>query len=487
MPGISRKEVKRMDELVVGLLKEGWLTKDVVKQVGISECRVHHIARRNGFKLHRGRLNKQQEMSLIQDYRDGMKICDIESKYDISDQVVWNTLDRYEIERLRERIFTPEEDAGMVIDYISGVPIKDIEAKYNCTRTKIYYLLEENSIKKNRIPDFSEEKEKLVISMYLSGMYPEAIKNQFPEYESCGFVYNILKKHNVPATLRIAINDDEIPDVIERYVQGEESSVEIAEDYGCSPTAIINVLKKAGVERRDLSHAAQVYSINENYFETIDTPGKAYWLGFIFGDGCVHKNTLHIGLQLQDKPHLAKFLKAIDSEDRPIRQYPNSGYGEGYDYAKVAVTNKKMASDLRKHNVVQNKTYNLVWPETLPVHLYPHFIRGKFDADGCLCIKNPKKFYFCITSFLPFLFQTEEKLKPLVDVNFLVSEFYSVKSSAGNLWVAGNRQIIKFIDWMFENHSGYYLDRKYAAYQKSLELYKLIQGSEQMEEYLIAH
>lgn len=29
------------------------------------------------------------------------------------------------------------------------------------------------------------------------------------------------------------------------------------------------------------------YSVNEIFFEVINTEEKAYWLGFIFADGCV--------------------------------------------------------------------------------------------------------------------------------------------------------------------------------------------------------
>ena len=30
-----------------------------------------------------------------------------------------------------------------------------------------------------------------------------------------------------------------------------------------------------------------MYKINDRYFEIIDNPNKAYWLGFIAADGCV--------------------------------------------------------------------------------------------------------------------------------------------------------------------------------------------------------
>lgn len=36
------------------------------------------------------------------------------------------------------------------------------------------------------------------------------------------------------------------------------------------------------------------YTINENYFKEIDSPEKAYILGFLYADGCTSNNTISI-------------------------------------------------------------------------------------------------------------------------------------------------------------------------------------------------
>ena len=59
---------------------------------------------------------------------------------------------------------------------------------------------------------------------------------------------------------------------------------------------------------------------NENYFETIDSEDKAYFLGFIFADGCVTNDPKKYRYQLTLKLHskdvgiLEKFIKSIDGE-----------------------------------------------------------------------------------------------------------------------------------------------------------------------------
>ncbi|MFB6211001.1 MAG: homing endonuclease associated repeat-containing protein [Halobacteriales archaeon] len=61
------------------------------------------------------------------------------------------------------------------------------------------------------------------------------------------------------------------------------------------------------------------YSVNEDYFETIDTAEKAYWLGFLYGDGYTFDSDdgrVFFGLELgvKDRHHLVKFKETIESK-----------------------------------------------------------------------------------------------------------------------------------------------------------------------------
>lgn len=46
--------------------------------------------------------------------------------------------------------------------------------------------------------------------------------------------------------------------------------------------------------RRINSDALRKYTVDEGYFENIDTPDKAYILGFLLGDGNIEKNFLDL-------------------------------------------------------------------------------------------------------------------------------------------------------------------------------------------------
>lgn len=52
---------------------------------------------------------------------------------------------------------------------------------------------------------------------------------------------------------------------------------------GLSKRAVQRVMKEAGVNTRRRNR----YTLDEDYFDVIDTPEKAYWLGFLYADGYV--------------------------------------------------------------------------------------------------------------------------------------------------------------------------------------------------------
>jgi len=121
------------------------------------------------------------------------------------------------------------------------------------------------------------------------------------------------------------------------------------------------------------------YSLNENYFETIDTQDKAYWLGFLMGDGSVSNNYLQLHLKntRENKRHIEKFLWYLSAN---YRLYYRDNYG--YSLVGVGITSNKLTRDLINHGIVPRKTYKAIFP-IIDEHLNRHFIRGLFDADGC--------------------------------------------------------------------------------------------------------
>lgn len=125
------------------------------------------------------------------------------------------------------------------------------------------------------------------------------------------------------------------------------------------------------------------YIQDNSYFQKIDNERKAYWLGFLYADGCVYeksKNSKNIILELHpsDKYILEELLKDLNS-NRPI-------YVSRRGYVSINICSTRMANDLIKLGCIPRKSLVLKFPneDIVPKDLIRHFIRGYMDGDGCI-------------------------------------------------------------------------------------------------------
>ena len=104
-----------------------------------------------------------------------------------------------------------------------------------------------------------------------------------------------------------------IDELVEGYREGV-SLTKLAKTYGVSRSTITRKIKDAGVTLRPSGVDNRLHFFNENYFDKIDAPDKAYWLGFMFADGSVGTNRFdtQISLAIKDIGHLHKFLECLD-------------------------------------------------------------------------------------------------------------------------------------------------------------------------------
>lgn len=114
--------------------------------------------------------------------------------------------------------------------------------------------------------------------------------------------------------------------------------------------------------------------VQEDYFQEINTPEKAYWLGVIWSDG--HINSRTCTLALKDTEHVIAFRSAVASKHK--LSYLDNGM------AKVRICNPRFTQHLIDHGCHDRKSYTIQWPSLLPDHLASHFLRGVFDGDGTI-------------------------------------------------------------------------------------------------------
>lgn len=167
--------------------------------------------------------------------------------------------------------------------------------------------------------------------------------------------------------------------VKELALQGKRVK-EIAEELGIYYTTVSYILKSFNIK---LSKA----QFNEHIFDNIDTEEKAYWLGFIYADGCISDNG-SLEIRLIDKEHLEKFKEFINSSN-PIRI---KHYKEYTSYS-IMNKSKHLRDILISYGCTPRKSLTLKFPSMSIFQdssLVIPFVRGVFDGDGSIGIGKHK-------------------------------------------------------------------------------------------------
>jgi hypothetical protein len=128
-------------------------------------------------------------------------------------------------------------------------------------------------------------------------------------------------------------------------------------------------------ERIRTSRAHRKHSLDESFFSEIDSEEKVYWLGFLCGDGTITGNRVRLELAVMDELHLNRFKAAV--------KWSGKNYYHKCGAVEVSFKSLKMVKDLACYHITPRKTYTVRFPD-IPKSLERHFIRGVFDADGCM-------------------------------------------------------------------------------------------------------
>ncbi|MDS7057089.1 hypothetical protein NXG04_07305 [Klebsiella pneumoniae] len=259
-------------------------------------------------------------------------------------------------------------------------------------------------------------------------------------------------------------------EIVERYNNGD-SIRKIAEDYPVGRTSIGYVLQRHNVKMKgkgnSYGYTNKKYTINQDYFSEIDTEEKAYWLGFISADGHVSDDGIIIALQIRDNKHLQKFLDAIGSNSN-IRYITKE-----HKIARIEIYSKKIVSDLRCLGFYKDKSKTQTYP-SIPEEFHKHFIRGLFDGDGCISIRernNPR--YKGEVDYSISFCGTLETMKTVQDIickncNVNINKVHSSNKYLKIIQWSGKQNAKKILDWIYED-SNIELDRKHILYKKHIE------------------
>lgn len=176
--------------------------------------------------------------------------------------------------------------------------------------------------------------------------------------------------------------------IVNLYKVEKLKVAEIQKQLNVSKNEIKNAFEKLGFSTKTIK---DLYNVNHDYFEEINSFDKAYWLGFFYADGCVCYDKSC--LELKDKDHVVKFQEAIQSEGYSIHTRIDKRFDPPCVTYSLQVKSPKMVSDLKKWRCVSQKSLKIDSFPDIDFSLYSHFIRGYFDGDGCLSYVKTENHY----------------------------------------------------------------------------------------------
>ena len=220
------------------------------------------------------------------------------------------------------------------------------------------------------------------------------------------------------------------------------------------------------------------YYYNKSYFKKIDNPEKAYWLGFLYADGCItrfYRNeklkamSLELTLQEQDKEHLEKLRDCLESNVQISRKTIKDKYIAN----RIVFCCTDMCKDLINLGCTPQKSLTLTFPstDTLPQEYISHFIRGYFDGDGGVhygenYVYHKQKHNTYLQYRYSCYFSGNEdflmSIKKVLENNGIkVSKIYSdTRSNNKQIYIYGKENINKFKNFIYKD-STINLSRKF--------------------------
>ena len=315
----------------------------------------------------------------------------------------------------KQRIFTSEQE-NFILNNYKTMSNKDMAKKLDCKREQINSFLLHRGIKRGKKYTFYQ--------------------NQIFSNEDIDFI--IRNYNNMTAT-------------------------QIGNVLGFSKGQIDGKISKLNLKKKKREK-------NECYFSKIDSPIKAYFLGFIFADGYIIYNPqnmnyeLGMRLQSQDKYVLEKLNEEIGGQfciyhNEPkttVLQNENNKIIHSNDSDTLRVYSKKIVEDLISHGVVPNKTQNDIYPIVDDEYFFD-FLRGYIDGDGCYYINNGYTYMHITCSSQYVLKYLQQKL---LTYN-IETKLYCEKAKKYRLMCISKNEMSKLVNRLYYKDDLFFLKRKY--------------------------
>lgn len=269
-------------------------------------------------------------------------------------------------------------------------------------------------------------------------------------------------------------SSEQISNITYLYTTEQLSVYKISKQYNVHDNTIARVLRENNIEIRN-NNFYKTKRCNDIFFDTIDSEEKAYWLGFIYADGCITRrkktDAFEIKLSEKDKSHLEKLKNSLQSEHKIGTYVSSCGYNVGKTYCNLSIASQHLVDSLITKGVTYQKTHTLLFPKNhqVPQSLMNHFIRGYFDGDGSVyCLESNGVGAISFTGTKDMLEGILNELKQIIPTT---SQIYKYKNKdVYDLKIGGYNYFKQCYEFLY-NNATLYLERKKNKFEEILNLH----------------
>ena len=366
----------------------------------------------------KSRVNYEKyKYKIIEELKNGYQLKELSKKYEIVYSSLStfikkdNTIDynpKLRIQSNHFKIF--DENKDEIIEYLeNGNSIISTEKVFKINRTSLKTKLKDLGLFKKyshrnwttSYVNFQRNREE-IIKMRRGGYSVPDITNKFGvKRQTLKNELTKLNEYEVDVKKRKMYQTDDVKrfnkskkEIFSEFEKGK-SIKSLGKKYKVNWSTISNRLIEEGMYLRKDRF---VHQFDESFFETIDSPKKSYWLGWMYSDGIVqiNKNTRQktITLELSQKDtDIMKDFKNDLKSNMSLRLIKHKGYTNSKgkvvpktENYRFSFTSEKMFNDLGKLGVIPRKSLTLKFPDEkqVPDKFIEPFMLGYFEGDGSI-------------------------------------------------------------------------------------------------------
>lgn len=324
------------------------------------------------------------------------------------------------------------------------------------------------------------DRDKKIIDLYLN--HPEfSTKDIAKQFNiSTATVSRIARINNLPrrtGNTGQKLTQQQIEEIKNRYENGEPL-IKLQQKFNISYDRVKNITSTCNY----ISSAKRLNpNLNESYFNQINSPEKAYWLGWIISDGAItnqpekSKFQLEITIKQEDEDILHLLEKDLGVE--------NKVYTSQKIYKRFSLGCKQMIYDLENLGITQNKSFTVKVPQ-FDESYNSAFLRGLFDGDGGFTHYQRSsgqicnELSFCGNEYI--IQWVQDTL--FHDLPFLSKNSITNEHSIKRIRWSKQKDLIMLRDYLYNNHNNHCLKRKYNLIHANTEVTSSItQGEEVLQ------